>query len=222
MSRRVPTLFLILGLFSLGCGTEEEKSVSPSSVASFQGGEISFAEAEAFLRREETSEPLGSELMGEYRRAAESLAVHRILLEEARDRSDDPTALEDLRRQVTLDFYFRRVLQVAPVEEAEVEAFFKEKQALFQQPEERFVWHLFRRHRDPTQPEVTLEEVEALRQRWLAGETFLHLARQYSESETRVFEGRLGRIQRGRLPPRLDEIVFALGENEISDPVKVP
>jgi parvulin-like peptidyl-prolyl isomerase len=60
-----------------------------------------------------------------------------------------------------------------------------------------------------------------LRARAVAGESFEKLAREYSQSETRLIGGRIGWIGRGRMPSAIDDIAFSLGKGEISEPVEV-
>lgn len=79
--------------------------------------------------------------------------------------------------------------------------------------------NIFRRFPDAASPEDRArlrEEMEALRRRALAGESFGALARQYSDSETRLLDGRLGTVVPGDLAPGVAEAVAALSEGTIS------
>ena len=69
--------------------------------------------------------------------------------------------------------------------------------------------------------EEQIKDVPDLKERVRQGEPFRILARKYSHSETRLFEGRLGMIGRGRLPRPLEDVVFALPKGGVSDPVLV-
>jgi hypothetical protein len=61
-----------------------------------------------------------------------------------------------------------------------------------------------------------------LKERLQKGEAFRELAREYSQSETRLLGGRLGFIGREKLPKPLSDIVFALPVESVSDPILVP
>lgn len=198
---------------------------SPDAVAVYDRGEVSLSAVEERLQRSGIDAGGGAEeLLDRYREAAEAEVVHRLLL--AGD--GDPAAelgepYARLRRQAVLDHYFRHRLGewLEPIPEEEVAAHYREHRESFRRPAERYVWHLFRRHREPASPEATRAFLADLRRRVLEGESFRALARRHSDSETRLLEGRLGWIGRGKLPPALEEVVFALPEGGVSEPVPV-
>ena len=102
-----------------------------------------------------------------------------------------------------------------------VKDYFDEHEEEFHRQPSRFVWHIFRRHQDPAHPEETTQELATIKAKAQAGQSFIKLARQFSQSETRLNGGRLGWIGRDRLPAALEETVFSLAKDEISDPVPV-
>lgn len=205
---------------------EETAAVLPApdadTVAVFAGGRLDLADVAPHLRRAPERDPVDL-----YREAAEALAIERLLFAERPPAPAEELGAdhERLRRQIVLDLYLR-MNGPDPTEaggDAEVAAHYERHRDSFERPAQRFVWHLFRRHRDPARPEETAAFLEDLRQRIAdGGETFQALAREHSHSETRALDGRLGMIGRGRLPPALERVVFALGRGETSVPVPVP
>ncbi|MEM6796110.1 MAG: peptidyl-prolyl cis-trans isomerase, partial [Acidobacteriota bacterium] len=102
--------------------------------------------------------------------------------------------------------------------EAEVLAFYEENPERFEQLGRRFVWNIFRRERPDEDAAKFLED---LRMRWVEGESFRSLAKGFSDSETRLLGGRLGWIVRGRLPQELEDVLFALENEQVTAPLKV-
>ncbi len=68
----------------------------------------------------------------------------------------------------------------------------------------------------------TLEEAEAARERLLAGEDFELISREMSRAPNAASGGDLGFFEQGSLTPEIDDVVFALGEEEFSGPVQGP
>ena len=83
------------------------------------------------------------------------------------------------------------------------------------------MWNLFRRHRNTEKPEDTTAFLLEIKARVEAGETFQSLARQFSDSETRLRDGLVGRVSEGDLPARLEEIAFDLDTGQVSQPIPV-
>jgi len=101
-------------------------------------------------------------------------------------------------------------------------AYYRDHRREFHQDAQRYVWHIYRRNRAGAAPSDALTFLGGLKARCAAGESFASLAAAFSDSETRALEGKLGWIRRGRLPARLETIVFSLREGETSEPVPVP
>lgn len=233
MISRTPSTFLRTAgwlLFSsfwcaAGCG-DRTKAPDDDRVASYRGGEVSLREAEQALRKKGAAGTTGvEELLADYREAAESVVIDRLLLREM----ETPKLLAALgaegaaiERQVIFNAYLTPRLGDLRVAPGEVEAFYAEHRDAFRREAQRNLWHLFRRDRDPARPEATLELLGEIRRRAEAGEGFAQLAREHSDSETRVLGGRLGLIRAGRLPKKLEEKVFALPAGGVSEPLKVP
>jgi hypothetical protein len=165
--------------------------------------------------------------VGRYRKAAEALVVERALLVNFKDPERALRELgkdyERMRREAVLEVFEREAQAAKPIRvtDAQIREYFKAHPDEFHRPTQRVVYFIFRRHEDPTQPGKTMAFLKGLKERVGKGEPFRILARRYSQSETRSFEGRLGLIGRGRLPKPLEDVVFAVPKGDVSDPVAV-
>ncbi len=232
--------FCVLALVTFlvwGCQSDPPEKPRPESTepvaAKYRDGYILLSEVEERLRAEQAfrASPTGvapirsrDEWLTTLSTTARHLAFERWLIPE-NDLESLPE-LADIARQAleqsTVDLYLNdRQARELP-SEAEVEAFYSDHSEMFEQAGQRFVSHIFRRQR-PGEPEsAPAEFLLDLKLRISQGETFRALAARHSDSETRLLEGRLGWIQRGRLPKALEEAVFALRSGEMSDPILVP
>lgn len=208
-----------------GCGDRPPASAG-DRVATYRDGEVSLREVEQVLSREGATGSTGLEtLLAAYREATESVVIDRLLLREMETAQilaalgAEGTAIE---RQVIANAYLAPRLGELRVTAEEIEVFYAEHRDAFRRDAQRNVWHLFRRHADPARPEQALELLGDLKRRVEAGEGFAQLAREYSDSETRVLGGRLGLIGAGRLPKKLEDKVFALPAGAVSEPLSVP
>ena len=68
----------------------------------------------------------------------------------------------------------------------------------------------------------TAADAATARARLAAGESFVEVSRQMSKAANAATGGELGVLSRGTLPDELDEVVFSLGEGEVSEPVQSP
>ncbi|MEM6796398.1 MAG: peptidylprolyl isomerase [Acidobacteriota bacterium] len=213
-------------LLAAACG--ESAPPADDVLATYGSAAITVQQVErASLARR--AEPLVAEQQLEaYRQTARRLATRAIILERSRSGSSDPQLpperLDKLRRESLLALFLeRRSASVSgDFDPASVETFYEEHRERFRQDGRRQVWHLFRRHRPGEEPADTNALLISLRERIDAGATFMQLAQEYSDSETRLLGGRLGWILEGRLPAPLEKIVFGLALNEVSDPIPVP
>jgi parvulin-like peptidyl-prolyl cis-trans isomerase-like protein len=205
-------------------------------VAEARSGSVALPEVEAALGAARTPSPAASpsaskpdisEQVGRYRKAAEALVVERALLGDMKDpdrvRRELGKDYDRMRRDIVVEAFDRETQANQPIRvtEAEVAEYYKAHPSEFHRPGFRFVWLIFRRHEDAAHPEATVAFLKDLKERVRKGEPFRILARKYSHSETRLFEGRLGVIGRGRLPRPLEDVVFALPKDGVSDPVPV-
>jgi parvulin-like peptidyl-prolyl isomerase len=69
---------------------------------------------------------------------------------------------------------------------------------------------------------VSEEEAEIVRQRLDDGEPFVEVSREVSRAPNADAGGELGFVEKGTLPPDLDEVIFSMNRGEISPPVSSP
>jgi hypothetical protein len=158
-----------------------------------------------------------------YREISEEIVLERQLLAETGE--PDPNLLDDggaeLIRHAYLAAFRSTVAREIEVTEEEIRALFEERRETLRRPGALSLWNIFRRHRDPKKPDETTAFLLEIKERVEAGETFQSLAREYSDSETRLRDGFVGRITEGDLPARLEEIAFGLETGEVSEPIPV-
>jgi peptidyl-prolyl cis-trans isomerase D len=101
---------------------------------------------------------------------------------------------------------------------------YEEDQSRFGRPEQRSVRHLLLTV-PPDADEAAAQSVEAqlqaIRERILAGESFAEVARSESQDPGSASEGgSLGTIEQGIMDPVFDSVAFALPDGELSEPVR--
>ena len=241
---RVATLIsLVTMAVFAGClpsdrpGMESEQAATSagtgSSVATWNGGQAQAEEVERRLlevpqRRGATAgmDRLDT-LVDRYRLASRALAVDSVLLDSMPDRDAALASLDlteryaSIRMNALLLAYLQERGAAIEITDDQLEAYYAAHSDRFHAPGVVVLWNIYRRHEDPDDPAATSELLRSLRERFLAGETFAALAREYSQSETRLRDGLVGDYKAADLPPRLAEIVFALDELEISQPIPI-
>lgn len=223
MNRALPLLLL---LAACGGSSSDRETPPADAVATSKVGAVTFAAVEPVVRASTAAEPAkdSEALVDAYRRAAEDWVVQRALLPASEDVDRALEALgpdrDTVYRDAVIELYLQENLRPdLAVSEPELEAYYAAHRARFHRPSQRQVWHIFRRHEDVAHPEKTVAFVEALAQQIAAGASFADLARQHSQSETRLLGGRLGAVVAGKLPPELEKVVFTLGPGEVSAPI---
>lgn len=217
------TALALLGVLG-GCGGAPQDS---DVLAEYRGGTVSLAEVEQRARQLAASPdgtPADGDWTARYRGIAESIVIERRLAPADTDiaalMAELGDAAADLRRQATLDLYLRDRLPAAfEIDDEAARSYYDAHPEVFQRPERRYVFHLYRRWGPSGDRQATLDLLSGLRQRALDGEPFMLLAREYSQSETRALDGRLGWVGHGRLPPALEKVVFSLPEGGVSEPL---
>lgn len=211
--------------------TGRAPTVVEDAVATWDGGSVALGEVEEAVadsrtpacRKAHRAPGGGSveDLVPCYREGAEGLALEALLVE-------GPGAVEAyldqnprLRRVVYLATWLERTQKQIEVDDAEIEAYYEAHRGEYRRKTQRTLSNIFRRHEDPSRPEETLTFLRELKARYEAGETFAALAREYSQSETRLRGGLVGRLGEGRLPERLEKVASALGDGEVSEPIAV-
>lgn len=209
-------------------GCQGAPPVADDAVARFTGGTITAQALEAHIVTlpVEKRRPEDGDFVAWYQRLTRQLALHALLLEEAREAgiAEDPEhrrRKERFERQaVSMRYVEENLPPLEPIAEGELRAYYEENLGQYQVPARREVFQLFRRRQPGADLAPLVEEVAALRQRVLAGERFGDLAARYSDSESRHRDGQLGWFQPGQLPPDLDRLIFALAERVPSEPIR--
>jgi parvulin-like peptidyl-prolyl isomerase/G:T/U-mismatch repair DNA glycosylase len=204
----------------LACGAPPDES----TIATFDGGRITADDIDRALLGLPASQVQSLDVE-QLEQLVRRLAMQQYLLAEARrlglDQQPDHLALrEELRREAIVAIYLERHPDApGPPTDEELQAYYDEH--VSPSRGRRVVYHLFKRY--PSDQQAARDQVKAevaeLRQRVVQGEPFPALAAAHSDSESRHYEGLLGIIEQGQLPPQLDEVVFSLEENVPSQPL---
>jgi SOS response regulatory protein OraA/RecX len=222
----------------------------PSAVATWQGGSLFFAELEASLPTKQSAACLkarsqaggGSldELEPCYEELARALALEALVRTEnplsekaVLAHADDPffekaslsefaTDAAELRRTTFERLYLRQLITATVVSDEEINAELATDPSGHRRPATVTLFNIFRRHEARNKPDKTIEFLNSLKKRFLAGERWEVLAKRHSHSETRSRGGAVGRVSKGRLPRHLDEVAFSLQSGGVSEPILVP
>jgi parvulin-like peptidyl-prolyl isomerase len=219
---------ILFAIVVVGCGGPPAGLVARSDL-----GEVTRQELDTYiLEQPEARQRPGSDdtLSGWRRSMVESLLVDRAL-----DVDVEQAAVTAMTNQQQVDEARRRVLLAAfeaetidkhvRVEAAEVRSYYDENPDQVGHPEQIRLRHIFRRVARDAPAEVweaKRSEMEALLERLRSGAHFGALARQYSDSETASLDGLIGRLSRGAIDPRTEELVWNLDEGEISEVYETP
>lgn len=231
--RRAALLLSCLGagLGLLACGGSPTPQgegtatgLNPEVLATFEGGELRIVEVERELPRSSEGPPDVASLPALYRETAGRMALERAWEERLEASGDEvtfnPSALfESPTGRTMVDVYLQEDGEsLAPTEE-EVKTFFETRRDDLHRMASRRLAYIYRRHRADEDTRALLDDV---RRRHLDGAAFDQLAREFSDSETQASGGRLGWVQRGRLSPEVDAVVFGLEAHDVSQPVTMP
>ncbi len=219
---------LAAAVLTAGCDREPAPTATTPDlvVAEDRLGAVTLADVDAFILGlpPEQRWQKDVEAADYYASIARRIAVDRLLLDEAGlvGADQDPRfelVQRSIERQVYSDHYLSELPEEEPFTQDELRAYYEEhREERYELPERRQTFHLFKRFSADGR-EATLAELEQLRQRVLAGESFANLAREHSESETRHRDGLIGQVVRGQFSPDFDEVVFSLAEETASEPV---
>jgi len=132
---------------------------------------------------------------------------------------------EALQRELRFDATMERVgARAEPVGDVDMQLFYELHRERFQGAEKRLVRHLLITVNDAYPENTRGAALQRLRD--LAGRLrrqprrFGALAREHSECPTALEGGRLGLVEKGKLYPQLDSVLFALRAGEVSDIVE--
>lgn len=212
------TLLAAAALAGLACAREPAEPV----LATFAGGEVRQSDIDtwrSFLN------PKGASDGG--RLGLDSLERHVVMRTLAAEAlaaglEEEPAVRLRIRRAVDerlANALHEDVVESIEVPDAEIARYLEEHRDELAKPERRTASVIFRRA-GPGERQRARRELEAARQRVLAGEDFATVAAEVSDSPTRFQGGRLGTVRRGQLPAALDRALFALEEGGLSDVVE--
>lgn len=132
-----------------------------------------------------------------------------------------------MRHQVLLEKTLEQVARQAPApDEQQVEQWYRQHRDRFQRPEQRHSSHILltvdeeQADCQPAEVRCRLAAIHQLLQADLA--RFASLAQQHSQCPTALDGGNLGWISRGLLYESLDNVLFVMPENSISDVIESP
>ena len=215
----------------LGCSAE---APSPDVVASTSLGEITAAELESYILAQPEAQRApqpGTEVAAWRERLLRQMIIARAAEAEARELGLDSTEetraiLAAQREPILVEEVRRRVLaERAGVSEEDLRAFYEANPEEFGHPEQIRVRNIYRRVEKSASEETwraTQAEMEDYVARIRGGARFEDLAKAHSDSETAPIEGLIGRLNRGTLDPKLEEILWNLDEGELSPVLRTP
>ncbi len=130
-----------------------------------------------------------------------------------------------LYRELTFDGVMQIIgAKAADVTELDIMLFYEMHHDRFEQPETRVARHILITVNDDFVENTEVESRKKITEiaNKLGGRTnrFPQFSREYSECPTAMEGGKLGEISRGQLYPELDEMLFNMAENEISEVVE--
>jgi peptidyl-prolyl cis-trans isomerase C len=130
-----------------------------------------------------------------------------------------------LYRELTFDGVMQIIgAKAADVTELDIMLFYEMHHDRFEQPETRVARHILITVNDDFVENTEVESRKKITEiaNKLGGRTnrFPQFSREYSECPTAMDGGKLGEISRGQLYPELDEMLFNMAENEISEVVE--
>lgn len=212
-----------VALLFIGCSQEPS---DPEVVAVYDGGAISRQDVLAAVVTPADPNAEGS-WFDACREAASEIALRRILI------GDSPTVdlLSEqsrreygaMERRILVDLWVEQQQgQMDQVSQDEIEEYFSANVDRFSRAERRMVWNLYRRAETEDERYQTRTLIEDIAVQYGRGVPFPNLVRRYSQSETRLQDGRLGWVEKGRLPAAVEEEIFSVDQNNMTEAVVLP
>jgi len=201
----------------------EDKSV----VATYRGGKVTQEELE--LRAVAAPDARGgaSEApdLAEWKKGlAEQIALERSFTSPERFALQAGTLLKPSQWRIFLvgELMRREGMKRVEVPDDSVAAFYEENWARFFVPESAVFQHVFLsvgEDADDEERKNVLATAESVRALAASGADFDQLVEQYSKSESKGWQGKVGTIFRGQLPMPIERVVFSLDRYEVGGPI---
>ncbi|MEZ5330995.1 MAG: peptidyl-prolyl cis-trans isomerase [Thermoanaerobaculia bacterium] len=233
MRRAIARLSLLLLAVGLACthprddqATDGLAAAPEGDLAVWDGGEITAAELDASVLAlvPAERESLSRQGLEAWEGHLRHLAAEEILLAQARTAGlEDAPGFRrhsaELRRRAFVDACVADKVPVEPPQPDDLRRLYDRDPERWAQPERRMVYHIFRRAGGDAEAESAVHEMEEIRRQVRDGRPFGDFT-ESSDSEARHRGGLLGWIERGRLSPDFDRVVFGLEEGVPSEPVR--
>lgn len=197
---------------TVACGQEDSDDV----LATYRGGTVTrgeVAEAEQSLA--------SSDLPALASRKIRAIAMMEYLGQNDESDASDlvlEMKIKSARASILSKSFIRDLAETCEIPEEELEKRFIENRENFRKPEKRRIRHIFKSTRDLDQGEAEerRQQMKSIRRELAEGAAFEEFASKESEAKTRFDGGKIGNVIRGQMAPEIEEVVFALNEDEIS------
>ncbi|MFK8011138.1 MAG: peptidyl-prolyl cis-trans isomerase [Marinicellaceae bacterium] len=226
MNTKLLSLFLLTSTFMFylsGCQNSQENNatdiVSETSViAKYESNQLTVAELEqSILELSPSQRWTQSDHVSWLNSHIKNHIVHQQLLAEAlligaQEEPKYKNLVHNMSRNAYAQQYMKNFSQDKEIDEEKIKNYYNENIDKYVMNEKRLVHHIFLNKDKEAQ-----EELASIRERNLNGESFVLLAEQSSESETRHNKGSLGFLQKGDMSEDFDSVVFQLEKNQPSE-----
>ncbi len=120
-----------------------------------------------------------------------------------------------------IELSLESIKQNIEISEEDLEVRYQENLATYSSPEFREASHILITTSDEVEDAAALAKIKAIRDRIVAGESFVELARELSEDPVSAADGgSLGEVGRGDMVPTFESALYSLQSDELSEPVK--
>ncbi len=195
------------------------QSADEKILATYNGGEVSESEYRMWLVVTKTED--------EFERRQEvwtTLAAQESLAEAARQRSAEEKpavrlALLNLETQLLENALRREVQSGIEIDEPEIVEWLAENGERLDRPRRVRLSNIFKRFAGGEPAELRSRMAE-IRRQLADGADWAEMALRESDSQTRFRHGRIGLVKPGSLDPAVENVAFALSQDEISDVIE--
>jgi peptidyl-prolyl cis-trans isomerase SurA len=141
--------------------------------------------------------------------------------------SEGGVSWEDYKNRIrkgllTQEVIRKEVGQRITIGHDEVQKYYDERQSEFVRPEQVLLAQISFKTEGKNPDEVAAAQKKAndMRARLDKGDDFFELAKRYSEGPTAKQSGELGAFERGQLSKQIEDIVFAMNKNQLTDVIQ--